>query len=483
MNSAKIRWTSGVLMALACLAMLSEWLRGMDLPILSLGGFREELIGIMLSRSGQCLLLLCLLSWYLTLLWIKAQGRAEARRQGHKWQWVPTGEDACKALLVALVVVAYIGTGGDIEQPGKSSSLLLGIDQSTNLLVLVAGIVVSQIAGILLPRDDREGVLFRAGILVCLVVFLAASSLARFPIPHTYLYRSQVRWTGLWVNPNTFGVLMGAGAVAAVGLILASVQAGRFRGAIAVLLGAAAVFMGVGLLHSYSRGAWAGFGCGLFYLGFWLMRASGIQKPKVFWWIRRNAVSSFLIACLLALVAFWQFHDTEDRLARRAFSVRSQNDFSLGNRLAAYEGALQMMADQPWFGVGWNKPESSYTGYYRPVKVEEGMAIQLNDFFTLGTTLGLPALFCFVVYVGIGFKPKGTWRIRDGIDRPVEDLNSGRNQMSVLKATCRAGAIVLLVGFFFDGGLFKIALAVPFWILLELGSVGNREIHEPREHD
>ena len=34
---------------------------------------------------------------------------------------------------------------------------------------------------------------------------------------------------------------------------------------------------------------------------------------------------------------------------------------------------------------------------------------------------------------------------------------------------CRAGAAVLLVGFWFDGGLFKLATAAPFWILLELG--------------
>ncbi len=37
------------------------------------------------------------------------------------------------------------------------------------------------------------------------------------------------------------------------------------------------------------------------------------------------------------------------------------------------------------------------------------------------------------------------------------------------KAVCRAGAVVLLVGFWFDGGLFKLATAAPFWILLEVG--------------
>jgi hypothetical protein len=40
-----------------------------------------------------------------------------------------------------------------------------------------------------------------------------------------------------------------------------------------------------------------------------------------------------------------------------------------------------------------------------------------------------------------------------------------------LQATCRAGAIVFLVDFFFDGGLFKLATGSVFWILLELGRV------------
>jgi hypothetical protein len=35
---------------------------------------------------------------------------------------------------------------------------------------------------------------------------------------------------------------------------------------------------------------------------------------------------------------------------------------------------------------------------------------------------------------------------------------------------CRAGAIVLLVAFGFDGGLFDLPTAAVFWILLELGT-------------
>ena len=38
-----------------------------------------------------------------------------------------------------------------------------------------------------------------------------------------------------------------------------------------------------------------------------------------------------------------------------------------------------------------------------------------------------------------------------------------------LSTVCRAAALVLLVGFWLDGGLFKLPTAATFWVLLELG--------------
>ncbi len=126
-----------------------------------------------------------------------------------------------------------------------------------------------------------------------------------------------------------------------------------------------------------------------------------------------------------------------------------------------------MMADKPWFGFGWNQPERVYTAFYCPAKVDEGMAIQLNDYLMLGMTLGLPALLCFVAYVGLALLPQ----------------SKIANRKSQMSAPCRAGALVLLVGFWFDGGLFKLATGATFWILLELGREGNHEIHEAHEND
>ena len=121
---------------------------------------------------------------------------------------------------------------------------------------------------------------------------------------------------------------------------------------------------------------------------------------------------------------------------------------SAQHRVAAWSGAFQIMRDYP-LGVGWNRAVQTYDKNYSP---PEGgaSAITTNDYVMFGTQLGLPALLCFIAYIYLKFKPKVT---------------------DSLHFACRAGALVLLVAFWFDGGLFKLPTAATFWILLELGAV------------
>ena len=103
-----------------------------------------------------------------------------------------------------------------------------------------------------------------------------------------FQYRGQRRWTGVWDNPNTYGVLMGVGAVLAAGLLVASYRlqvAGlhsprsrvwrisRFHKLNVLALFAASGLCGFGLLKSYSRGAWLGTAVGIgFLLWKWINR-------------------------------------------------------------------------------------------------------------------------------------------------------------------------------------------------------------------
>ena len=55
-------------------------------------------------------------------------------------------------------------------------------------------------------------------------------------------------------------------------------------------------------------------------------------------------------------------------------------------------------------------------------------------------------------------------------DVTVVNAHAPELTLRLLVLALGAGAIVLLVGFWFDGGLFRMATAIPFWILLELGA-------------
>jgi O-antigen ligase len=210
----------------------------------------------------------------------------------------------------------------------------------------------------------------------------------------------------------------------------------------------------------------------------------------------RSWVALAIISASVGLLGFWSCRHTERAVARRAYTVANANDFSWRNRVAAWEGALQMVAERPWLGFGWNQPERVYGQYYRATKLNEGMAIQLNDYFILGTTLGLPALLCFAVYVVLALTshpkpaptplpsafPDSTFRTPHSALRTRLALDFGLWTLDSA-AVCRAAAVVLLVGFWFDGGLFKLATAAPFWILLELGRAGDHEIHGAHENE
>lgn len=311
------------------------------------------------------------------------------------------------------------------------------------------------------------------------------------------------RWTGLWENPNIYGMLMGTGATLAVGLSAATKMAERTslnkvgaergsQGLVFKLLrvlacklyyffSLAAVMMFVGLFMSYSRGAWLAAVCGLT----WLIAnlEFRIQNPEskdstVFSYIARlkaNWLPAGVIFLSVVILFFWSFRQTEWHPVHRALSVSNQNDFSWRNRITAWEGALQIITEHPWFGAGWNRPEVLYQNFYLPPKSSESGAIEMNDYLMLGATLGIPALFCFGMYLWLSLArsvPSGARN--SGLS--THNSEPSTCDLEWLQIVCHAGAIVLIVGFWFDGGLFKLPTAATFWILLELGSINLEEI-------
>jgi hypothetical protein len=237
--------------------------------------------------------------------------------------------------------------------------------------------------------------------------------------------------------------------------------------------------------------------------------AHGVTRPtfqlSCVSWLRRNRFPLSVLLISVFVLCFWQFRHTESPLLRRVFSVGNPNDFSWRNRVAAWQGAGRMMLDQPLLGFGWGTAEEIYSKEYRPARLEESAAIQMNDYLMLGISAGPPALLCLLVYVGLVLRPcrvgRGSplpavggasvlasqlggslTRLKQagahGVTCPTSDLQPATTAVSVglhtsdfglqTFAVAAAGALVLLIGFWFDGGLFKLPTAVVFWTLLEL---------------
>jgi hypothetical protein len=91
----------------------------------------------------------------------------------------------------------------------------------------------------------------------------------------------------------------------------------------------------------------------------------------------------------------------------------------------------------------------------------------------LGTQLGWPGLICFVGYVGLALKTES------------RKQKAEISELGGLQAACRAGAVAMLVAFWFDGGLFVLPTAAVFWVLLELGQSRSAEcgVGSKREED
>ncbi len=350
---------------------------------------------------------------------------------------------------------------------------IINYSPSTQALTLLGGAVLGQ--GVTAWAVFNKTKLFPLLFLSMLVILLSLTSVWNVDLRYIYGYHSHARWSGPWDNPNIYGLLMAVGISLAVGLLLQSLMSkvkGKETGAkrwklevgkcvVAILCLLAAILMGRGLLHSYSRGAWIATICGLAYL-IANSEVKGSLSGSCSSCISRfknNWLPSCVLLFSLAILFFWQFRQTDWHPARRALSAINPVDFSWRNRIAAWEGALQITAEHPCFGAGWNKPEPLYEHYYTPSKLSESGAIEMNDYLMIGATLGIPALFCFGMYLWLSLTRKSE----------IGNRKSEITDIDWLNATCRAGAIVLLVGFWFDGGLFKLATASTFWILLELG--------------
>ncbi len=131
------------------------------------------------------------------------------------------------------------------------------------------------------------------------------------------------------------------------------------------------------------------------------------------------------------------------------------------------------MAEHPLSGIGLGGVQREFQQLYAPPILVEYWSIILNDYLTVGMALGVPALLCFACLLWVGWNRASqchreiSWSPQ--LHLPQAPACNRSDSHSLLLLGCRGALIVLLIGFWFDGGLFKLALATPFWVYLELG--------------
>ena len=425
-----------------------------------IGATSREINAILSDPFTQWMVLLCLVLYFIAF-------------SIFEWRSLPNGKwGGGNPILWQFAFVALILLDYGFNYSAASKTVMIPIVFGT----LVSGKVVA-----LWVDWKRECVERRfAGILALLIFLLAASSIWKPMGQETFQYHQMSRWSGPWDNPNLFGLLMGVTVILslAMGVRASQVCVGRFRKSIWTFVCLLTfLFCGYFLFKSLSRGAWLGTAAGMVYLFLIYFRTLrfGLAKSS-FFLAGKNGLHLGIIIAALFVLSFWQFRFTEWRPAQRAFSVSNINDFSWRNRVVAWEGALRMMADQPWFGCGWSRAEATYGEKYLPPPLGNSAAIQMNDYFMIGISAGVPALVCFLMYVGLSLRSGSKSKAHSSTLLAVENEGAGvSNELAWLQTTGRAGALVLLVGFFFDGGLFKLATGSVFWILLELGREDTNE--------
>jgi hypothetical protein len=478
MTKQKVQFASFLLLFTAILS--TDYVLSVPTSFPKVNLFREQFLSSVYSQSICSWVIPCLCVYIFGLaVRLRWLGRLSATGRPNSNRFVDNARMIC---LLMFLSAALVDWSRNYSKTGSS-----------DLLVLLCGITLAHIIlWLKMEQGDSTWALgIHMNVVNSLIVIFTFAVFLQPQCWEEFFYRGHRRWHGPWWNPNHFGLLIGSGLVLTVGQIfqylgLLSTVSGRitvrpqYRRVGVYLL--AACCMGFALIKSYSRGAWIGTVIALIYFG---VEATSLSRRAarvveafgscagrganwLFWGPRamRNRITLGIAIISLLALCFWNYRHARTPEVRRILSVGNPNDFSWRFRLVAYEGALQMMLSRPLGGFGWGEAETAYGSFFQPSDLLESKVILLNDYFMVGITLGLPALVCFTIYIGLTWisnsSAKNKWS-----KGTMPNYYCGREEW--LHASSRAAVIVFLVGFWLDRGIFWLALTVPFWVLLELG--------------
>jgi O-antigen ligase len=195
-------------------------------------------------------------------------------------------------------------------------------------------------------------------------------------------------------HPNTAGYLFGMSIPLG---IVATARAGWWRGLSVISCASQAL----GLILTFSRGAWLGWAAAMLYLA--------VTARE---WKYLAALMTLALACVLAVPSI------QDRLAS---ITRPDEDLAMRERLQRLTSSLQLGVDHPILGVGYGRGrlKESLRLYLKGTILEDSPVLHTHNVYVeLFAETGLLGLFAFLWL--LGHTLLRLWRTsfsRDGPDR------------------------------------------------------------------
>jgi O-antigen ligase len=221
------------------------------------------------------------------------------------------------------------------------------------------------------------------------------------------LFGRFMRAYGTFEQPNPYAGYLGLTLPLAVGLVFAGIvpMGGRISGKWLVWAGGSGALMAIGLVMSWSRGAWFG-----------IAAAIGVMLVAVAARSGRAAMLGVVFAVLLAylllaggvsflppsiiqrLSDFMPYLGVADV---RGVEVTDAN-FAVLERMAHWQSAIGMWTDRPWLGVGIGNYEAVYARYSLPQwPIPLGHAH--NYYLNVGAEAGIVGLTAYLALWGAAF--------------------------------------------------------------------------------
>lgn len=373
---------------------------------------------------------------------------------------MPTWVDRAQQLALLTVVALY--------SAGYAASGLALL-----LLVVIAEVVITRRPPWMPTRMDVPIVLFVGAFLVAgwvspyrplalgstglaaVTIYLAFVPLARLVTRPGFLRTFLLVWvagaavvaawailTYLQTRRPAFAPELGQNAVGTtllIGLILGFGMARFFRGRARLALSAVTTLTGVGLIFTFTRGAWLGAATGVLTL------AAAMGRRQVW-------TASLLVAALVLGAALVSGPGSGD-LVSRAASIASLE--ANENRIRFLETAWQIFRDHPVTGTGLNTFALVFPQYRPDDPFGTTQPFAHNIFLNMAAEGGILGLGAFTLAVGIALA--GGWRWYTG----AADVDA-----RILAATVGAAYVGALVHQLFDGTLISVHLGVGMWMLM-----------------